>query len=398
MLFILLYVYKFVFILTKEYNKRYKEIKMPLEKQDLLNTLNQWLKLLIQQNGTDLHIKTNAPIKAKINGYIVLLSKELMGSSSATINGIIKVLLGDKAVQLQSEKEYDGMYIIDEKYRFRYNIYRHHGGYALNFRRIPHEIRSIERLNLPTELHALTTLKHGLVLITGTTGSGKSTTLASLIEEINKTTKQHIITIENPIEYIYEDQQCIIEQREIGMHTNSFQNAMHSAMREDADIIVVGEIRDLATAESIIQAVNTGHLVFSTTHTLDASETIDRMISIFPSSEQNRVRATLAATLEAVISQRLVKSKSGEMLPAVEMMFKSPLIQEYIRNSRDHEILDAMEKESHSFHSITFDKALFDLALAGEIDEETAYRHATSPADLKLMLSLSEAYHERSND
>jgi twitching motility protein PilT len=370
---------------------------MPLEKQDLIETLNEWLKTLIQKNGTNLHIKTNAPIKAKINGSVVLLSKNLIGSSSATINGIIRVLLSNKATQLQTEKEYDGIYIIDDKYRFRYNIYRHHNGYALNFRRIPHEIKSIEGLNLPSALYTLTKLKHGLVLITGATGSGKSTTLATLIQEINKTSQQHIITIENPIEYIYEDQQCIIEQREVGIDTNSFQNAMHSAMRQDANIIVVGEIRDLATAESIMQAVNTGHLVFSTTHTLDATETVDRMISIFPSSEQNRVRATLAATLEAVISQRLVKSKSEEMLPAVEMMFKSPLIQEYIRNSRDHEILDAMEKEAHSFHSVTFDKALFNLTLAGKIDEETAYKHATSPADLKLMLSLSEAYHERSN-
>lgn len=163
-------------------------------------------------------------------------------------------------------------------------------------------------------------------------------------------------------------------------------------MREDPDIIVVGEIRDIATAESILQAVNTGHLVFSTVHTLDARETIDRMIAIFPSEEQNRIRTTLAATIAAVISQRLIKGISGEMVPAVEMMFRSPLIQELIRTKRDNEIPDAIAKEGKMFHSITFNQALFDLTLAGKITEEQAYQYASSPSDLKLMFTLSTEY------
>jgi len=165
-------------------------------------------------------------------------------------------------------------------------------------------------------------------------------------------------------------------------------------MREDPDIIVVGEIRDLATAESILQAVNTGHLVFSTVHTLDAKETIDRMISIFPTDEQNRVRTTLAATLESIISQRLIKSVNNEMIPAVEMMFKSPLVQELIRNKRDSEITDVLAKECHSFDTMTFNQSLFNLTLSGKISEDIAYQYATSPADLKLMLSLSEEYNK----
>ena len=179
------------------------------------------------------------------------------------------------------------------------------------------------------------------------------------------------------------------------IHTNSFSNALRAAMREDPDIIVVGEIRDLDTAESILQAVNTGHLVFSTVHTLDARETIDRLIAIFPSEEQNRVRETLAATLEAVISQRLIRGTSGYMLPAVEMMFKSPHIQELIRSKRDYEIPDAIEKEGIMYDSITFNRALFDLTLADKITEEQAYQFASSPADLQLLFTMSTDYENK---
>jgi len=266
-----------------------------------------------------------------------------------------------------------------------------------SFRLIPSDIKTIEELNLPTALHKLIHLRRGLVLVTGTTGSGKSTTLTSLIAEINRTYQQHIIIIEDPIEYMHQDNKSIVEQRQVGMHTNSFSGALRAAMREDPDIIVVGEIRDIATAESILQAVNTGHLVFSTLHTLDARETVDRLIAIFPANEQNRVRATLAATLEAVVSQRLIQGISGDMVPAVEMMFKSPQIQELIRTKRDNEIPYAIKKEGISFDSITFNQALFDLTLTDKITEEQAYQYATSPSDLKLMFTMSQEYEKKVN-
>jgi twitching motility protein PilT len=271
----------------------------------------------------------------------------------------------------------------------------HIGGYAIAFRLIPSYIKTIEELNLPKVLHKLAHLRRGLVLVTGTTGSGKSTTLASIVEEINKTYPHHIITIEDPIEYVHNDAKSIVEQRELGLHTSSFSRALRAAMREDPDIIVVGEIRDIATAESILQAVNTGHLVFSTVHTLDAKETVDRLIAIFPTEEQNRVRTTLAATLEAVISQRLIKGIDGNMVPAIEMMFRSPQIQELIRSKRDNEIPDAIEKEGIMFDSMTFNRALFDLTLADKITEEQAYQYASSPSDLKLMFTMSEKYEEK---
>ncbi len=361
--------------------------------QNIQQRLDSWLQMLIEADGADLHLKTNSQIHARIKSDIVLLSNEKLDAK--TIESLVKILTGDAYKDFIETKEFDGAYALDENYRFRINIFMHLGGFALSFRLIPSYIKTIEELNLPTALHKLTHLRRGLVLITGTTGSGKSTTLASIIEEINKTHPHHIITIEDPIEYVHHDAKSIVEQRELGLHTSSFSRALRAAMREDPDIIVVGEIRDIATAESIMQAVNTGHLVFSTVHTLDTRETVDRLIAIFPNEEQNRVRETLASTLEAVISQRLIRGISGDMIPAVEMMFKSPQIQELIRNKRDHEIPDALEKEGISFDSITFNRALFDLTLAEKITEEQAYQYASSPADLKLMFTVSTEYQNK---
>lgn len=361
--------------------------------QNIQQRLDSWLYMLIEADGADLHLKSNSQIHARVKSDIVLLSNEKLDAK--TVESLVKILTGDAYEDFKETKEFDGAYALDENYRFRINISIHLGGFALAFRLIPTYIKTIEELNLPSALHKIAHLRRGLVLVTGTTGSGKSTTLASIVEEINQTYNHHIITIEDPIEYVHNDAKSLVEQRELGLHTNSFAQALRAAMREDPDIIVVGEIRDLATAQSILQAVNTGHLVFSTVHTLDARETVDRLIAIFPNEEQNRVRATLAATLEAVISQRLIRGISGDMIPAVEMMFKSPQIQELIRNKRDFEIPDAIEKEGISFDSITFNRALYDLTLAEKITEEQAYQYASSPADLKLMFTVSKEYEEK---
>jgi len=367
---------------------------MSLFNQNILKQLDVWLTMLVEAEGADLHIKSNSPIRARFKNEIVLLSKEVI--TAETIEALVVTLIGEEEYEKFKEtKEFDGAYGLRGKHRFRVNIYMHLDGFAIVFRLIPLHIKTIEELELPKALHKLTHLSRGLVLVTGTTGSGKSTTLASIIQEINKTYHYHIITIEDPIEYVYNDNKSIIEQRQVGTHTNSFSGALRAAMREDPDIIVVGEIRDLETAESILQAVNTGHLVFSTTHTLDARETIDRLIAIFPTNEQNRIRTTLASTLEAVISQRLIKGVSDNLVPAVEMMFKSPLVKELIRAERDNEIPDALKKEGISFGSITFNQALFNLTLSGKITEDQAYQYATSPADLKVMFTMSEKYEGR---
>ena len=368
---------------------------MSLQDHHIMRKLDEWLHMLIEVEGADLHIKSGSAIHARVKSEIVLLSNEIIDVE--TMEKLVKALTGDAYASIGETKEFDGAYALDEDTRFRVNIFMHLEGFAIAFRLIPAYIKTIEELNLPKALHKLAKIRRGLVLVTGTTGSGKSTTLASIIEEINQTKSHHIITIEDPIEYVHNDQKSIVEQRELGTHTNSFSGALRAAMREDPDVIVVGEIRDLATAESILQAVNTGHLVFSTIHTLDARETIDRLIAIFPSDEQNRVRATLAATLEGVISQRLIRGIDGNMVPAVEMMFRSPLVQELIRTKRDHEILDAIEKEGIMFDSITFNRALFDLTLSNKITEEQAFQYATSPSDLRLLFTMSQDYEKKVN-
>jgi len=368
---------------------------MSLDTITPLEKLNIWLKMLIEVEGADLHIKTDSSIRARVRDEIVLLSNEQLDAE--TMDALVHALTGHNYAEFKKTKEYDGAYSLDKNYRFRVNIFAHIGGYAIAMRLIPTHIKTIEELNLPPALHRLAQLRRGLVLITGTTGSGKSTTLASILEEINANYPYHIITIEDPIEYVHHDKRCIVEQRELGLHTESFARALRAAMREDPDVIVVGEIRDKATAESILQAVNTGHLVFSTIHTLDARETIDRLIAIFPHDEQNRVRETLSTTIEAVVSQRLLLGKEEEMLPAVEIMFKSPQIQELIRNKRDYEIPDTIEKEATVYQSQTFNQALYKLVLADKITEEQAYQYATSPADLRLMFTVSPDYEAKVN-
>jgi len=357
--------------------------------------LNRWLYMLIDAEGADLHVKSNSPLYARLKSDIVKLSEEQ--PTDDMMYQLVELLTHGDIETFRKKRDFDGAYKLDDKYRFRFNIFMHVNGISIAFRLIPDVIQTLEDLNLPPAMAKLSDLRRGLVLVTGTTGSGKTTTLATIIEMINQKHPRHIITIEDPVEYVFHDKKSIIEQRELGAHTLSFAKALRAAMREDPDIIMVGEIRDLATAEAIIQAVNTGHLVFSTVHTLNAQETIDRLVGLFPTNEQNRVRQVLAGTLEATISQRLIEGTDGKMIPAVEMMFKSPLVQELIRSKRDDELPDAIAKEGTMYDSVTFDTALFHLTLAEKITEERAYQYATSPADLKLMFTLSPEYTAKKN-
>ena len=357
-----------------------------------IETLRGYLAQLIEREGSDLYVKSNAIVRARIKGEVVPLSTQPVRSEA--VQNIARYLTGNRFDDFRETQDFDTVYVLDELNRFRVNLYFHLEGIAIAMRLIPHEIKSIKALNLPKAMHKLTKLNRGLVLVTGTTGSGKSTTLAAIIEEINQSRRKHIITIEDPVEYAHHDHQSIIEQRGIGQHTGSFAHALRAAMREYPDIIVVGEIRDVETAESVLHAANTGQLVFATLHTLDARETVDRIIAMFPSREQNRIRMNLASNLQAVVSQRLVRSVDGELLPAVEMMFKSPRIEDLIRAMRDAEIPDAIE-EGHYYGSITFNASLFELCLAGKITEEEAFSYATSPADLKLMFTKSTRYNEK---
>ncbi|MCK9453997.1 type IV pilus twitching motility protein PilT, partial [Sulfurimonas sp.] len=227
----------------------------------------------------------------------------------------------------------------------------------------------------------------GLILVTGTTGSGKSTTLAAMIHEINITQKKHIITIEDPIEFVHKDRGCIINQRSVGQDTLSFDRALRAALREDPDIILVGEMRDRETIELALHAADTGHLVFSTLHTVDAKETINRIIAIFPNEEQNRVRLSLASVLKGVISQRLIPTKEDKRIAAMEILVKTPTIEKLILENRDYEIKEAIEKGREHYKSQSFDQHILDIYNAGIITRERAKDYATSASDLELKMN-----------
>jgi len=251
---------------------------------------------------------------------------------------------------------------------------------------IPVKILTLEELSLPTIIADLADMHRGLILVTGVTGSGKSTTLAAMLDRINRTKKKHIITVEDPVEFVHKDRESLISQRGIGQDSLSFQNALKAALREDPDIILVGEMRDLETIEIALHAANTGHLVFSTLHTLDAKETINRVIGMFPEAEQNRIRMTLASVLEGVVSQRLVKTVDGKRAAAIEIMKRTPRIADLIATNRDYEILDTIEEGKEIYGSQSFDQALLDLFHMGKISEEVVLENATNASDMKLKL------------
>jgi len=243
---------------------------------------------------------------------------------------------------------------------------------------IPTKILTLDELGLPDVVKELSNLSRGLVLVTGVTGSGKSTTLAGMIDHINRNRKRHIITVEDPVEFVHRDRESLLSQRSIGQDSLSFSNALRASLREDPDIILIGEMRDLETIEIALHAANTGHLVFSTLHTIDTKETINRIIGMFPQEEQNRIRMTLASVLEGVISQRLVKRVNGKRTAVVEVMRRTPRVVDLIVQNRDFELLDTIEEGKEIYGSQSFDQALLDLYNRGIIDRDTVLETATT--------------------
>jgi twitching motility protein PilT len=355
--------------------------------------LNNLLEKMVLLGGSDLHVKTNSLPKARIHGDIQVLDNTELKDDF--FEYILNLLLNQKQrLVLEDEKEFDGYYVSEQGRRFRFNIFFHLEGYGLVFRIIPERILSIKELGLLESVYKFVNLERGLVLVTGTTGSGKSTTLAAIIDAINQKKRKHIITIEDPIEFVHHDCNCIVEQRNVGEHTQSFYRALKASLREDPDIILVGELRDMATIETALHAANSGHLVFATLHTLDAKETIDRIISTYPTSEQNRIRVTLASVLKGVLSQRLIKKISGGRCAAIELLVTSERIKQLILEKRDNEITDAMS-EGEAYGMQTFDQALFKLYKEKFATFEEVLSASTSPDDLKLIISNSGLMQDR---
>lgn len=362
---------------------------------EVLKKIRGYLRRMIDAGGSDLHIKANAVVRARINGEIIPLSGEIFSKDDALI--FAKELLRTRFPELVEKKELDLVYPFDENTRFRINIFFQMEGISAVFRLIPVKILTIDELNLPEVVHSFAEMERGLVLVTGVTGSGKSTTLAALINEINWKRRKHIITIEDPIEFVHKDRKCIVNQRSIGQDTHSFGSALRAALREDPDIILVGEMRDMETIEIALHAADTGHLVFSTLHTLDAKETVNRIISVFPTGEQNRVRMTLSSVLKGVISQRLIPTITGKRTAALEILVRTPRIEQLIAENRDIEIPDTIAEGKELYKSQTFDQGILDLYLAGTISREDALAFATSASDLKLRMEGLSATIEKKN-
>ncbi len=347
--------------------------------------LKLFLRSMISNEGSDLHLKSGAITRVRIHGVLRLLGKDIL--TAEEVEGIARAIMSqEQYVRLKADKNLDFSYILGEEHRFRVNFFYQMDGLSAVFRIIPVDILSLDALKLPEVIKSFTDIHRGLVLVTGVTGSGKSTTLAAILDKINRETKKHIITIEDPIEFIHKDRGCLINQRAIGQDTHSFSDALRAGLREDPDIILVGEMRDLETIDIALHAANTGHLVFSTLHTLDAKETIDRIIGMFSKEEQNRIRASLASVLEGVISQRLIPNKQGGRTAAIEVLKKTARIEQLIMENRDYEIPDALFEGKEIYGTQTFDQALLDLLREGRITEEVTLEYATSPADMKLKM------------
>ena len=350
-----------------------------------LKKVRAYLKKMIEVGGSDLHLKANSAIRARIDGDLVQFSGGMLSKDDAMT--FAKELLRGRFSEFVENKEIDLVYPFDDNNRFRVNMFFQVDGVSAVFRVIPIQIPSFDDLHLPEVLRSFTKLERGLVLVTGITGSGKSTTLATMINEINLTKKKHIITIEDPVEFVHKDKGCIINQRSVGQDTLSFKNALRAALREDPDIILVGEMRDVETINLALHAADTGHLVFSTLHTIDAKETINRIIAQFPTEEQPRVRLSLASVVSGIVSQRLIKTVDKKRRAAMEILVKTPRIEKLIMENRDYELSDAIAEGREHYKSQTFDQSILDLYNQGIISEENALSNATSAADLKLKMS-----------
>ena len=351
--------------------------------------LDQILTKAVEIGASDIHLKVGLPPFFRINRKLVPQSDYGALTIDDMKSFIIKVVPSEiKRNELFNKGEVDISYSIPKVSRFRINIYKQRGTFAFAFRILKTKIPKIEDLMLPVKLKEIALEKRGLVLVTGPTGSGKSTTLASMIDYRNEQRNDVIITIEDPIEYLFRDKNCYIVQREIGLDTQTFASALRAALREDPDVILVGEMRDFETIETAIRAAETGHLVYSTLHTQNAKETINRIIDMFPPEAQNQIRILLASTLTAVISQRLITRKDGKgIVPAVELLVNTGAIYDAILDSDKFELIqDLMEKGKNQYGMQTFNQALLELYNKGLITKEDALAASDNPSDLELRM------------
>ena len=349
--------------------------------------IEQLLRAMVDHKASDLHIRTGVPPIYRINGSLTKIFDTRVdpGMMDSFLDDIMN---RDQKLRFEQNKECDFAVGARDMGRFRVNVFRQRGTIAVVIRHIKAKIPAFEELHLPEIIRDMALTRRGLVLVTGTTGSGKSTTLASMLDYINQREAVNIITVEDPIEYLYRDEKAIISLREIGVDTLSYANALRAALRQDPDVLLVGEIRDLETMQIALTAADTGHMVFATIHTTNATETIQRVLSMYPPHQHDEIRLLLAEVLAGIISLRLLPTADGQgRVPAAEVLVNTAAIKEYIRDKDKLELVEQAIAEGHmQYHSQTFDQALLNLYQSGQITLETAMNAATNKDDFDLKI------------
>src|SRR5437868_1886386 len=350
--------------------------------------IDDLLRLAIERKASDLHLKVGNYPQLRVDGDLVPMIEQSRVSAEDMLNMAFSMMSNRQKQRFKETAELDMAYGVPGLGRFRVNVFQQRGNVGLVLRVIPTKIRALDDLYLPRIIDHICEEQRGLVLVTGVTGSGKSTTLAAMIDRINSSRPEHIMTIEDPIEFLHRDKKGFVNQREVEVDTPSFGSALRASLRQDPDVILVGEMRDLETISTALHAAETGHLVFSTLHTLDAVETINRIIAVFPPPEQKQIRLQLAAVLRAVVSQRLVRRSDAEgRVPAVEVMINTAYIRECILvPEKTRAVRDAISAGTSQYGMQTFDQSLWDLFQAGLVAYETAVENASNADDFKLRM------------
>lgn len=348
--------------------------------------VNDLLKLAVDKGASDLHLKVGTFPMCRVHGRLTRVTNDKKLDHEDLVEMAASIMSATQRQRFKDAQEIDLAYSVPGLGRFRCNVFQQRGTIGMVLRVIPFRVKTIDELGLPAVLKKIAEEERGLVLVTGTTGSGKSTTLAGMVDHINNTRSTHVITIEDPIEYLHKDNEAIITQREIGVDTRSFAYALRSALRQDPDVVLVGEMRDMETIETALHAAETGHLVFSTLHTLDATETINRIISVFPPHQQKQIRLQLAVVLKAAIAMRLVPRADGQgRVPAMEVLVATPFIKDcIIDKEKTHLIASAIAQGTSQYGMQTFDQSIFDLFSRKLITYDEALRWASNVDEFKL--------------
>ena len=353
-------------------------------------TIDELLRTACENKASDLHLKVGNYPYIRVDGELRPLSQFSRVSSEDMLNMAFSIMTNRQKQKFKENTELDMAYGVAGLGRFRVNVFQQRGNVGMVLRVIPTKIRTLEELYLPKVLDKICEEQRGIVLVTGTTGSGKSTTLAAMVDRINSARTDHIITIEDPIEFLHRDKKGFVNQREVEVDTPSFGSALRAALRQDPDVILVGEMRDLETIQTALLAAETGHLVFSTLHTLDATETIQRIIAVFPPPEQKQIRLQMATTLKAVISQRLVRKSDGiGRVPAVEVLISTEYNRDCIINPEKTRLIhDAIAAGTSQYGMQTFDQSLYDLYSQGLITLDEALVNSSNPDEFKLRIAV----------